>query len=101
MRKKTKPMSDKTDMFKRAGVTSNDVSKVVPDYLTHVQTIRDLQNSQPRAREVAYRLILDLQAESYGNMAASYAMGSGRVISWWRLRGGGERRVKLESMREI
>lgn len=65
------PMSDKTERFKKTGVTSDDMSSVVASALTNVKVIRDVHD-QPRNLEIAYRLIKDLQQMSYGALEASY-----------------------------
>ena len=72
LRQTTEPMSEETDEHRRTGFTSDNMSDVADGYLDYVQKVRDMQATQPRAREVAYKLILDTQAESYGDMGASY-----------------------------
>jgi hypothetical protein len=54
-----RPMADKTDNFKRTGVTSDDISSKVVPFLKAVKTIRDVQD-QPKSLAVAYRLIMNL-----------------------------------------
>jgi hypothetical protein len=66
-----RPMADKTENFKRTGVTSDDISSKVVPFLKAVKTIRDVQD-QPKSLAVAYRLIMNLQSYSYGAPEASY-----------------------------
>jgi len=65
------PMSDKTERFKKTGVTSDDMSSEVATALEDVRTILDVHD-QPRNLEIAYRFVKDVQEMSYGALEASY-----------------------------